>query len=363
MSVEFGSTPARSSLPVWYPDLLDTVTSHVETGRFRAATAANVELISTYWAIGRDLLDRELEEGWGTKVVTRLSADLKERFPDVRGFSPRNLRYMKSFAAAWPDQAILQTASATLPWSHHTLLLDKTADSDTRLWYFHTAISEGWSHRTLERQIRNRVHERAGKATSNFEATLPPSSSELAQGATKDPYLFDFLELTAQSNEQSLERQLIQHVERFLLELGRGFAFVGRQMRLDIAGDEFFPDLLFYNFKLRRFVVVELKAGKFEPGHLGQLGMYMSAVDDLLAHPDDEPTIGLLLCKTKNAVVAEYAVRGYHSPIGVAEWATELETSMPTDLAPGLPTIDELESELAAGLPTSGLSDDSDRAG
>lgn len=241
MSVEFGSTPARSSLPDWYPKLPDSVTSHVESGHFRVASAANWELILTYWTIGRDLLDRESTEGWGTKVVTRLSTDLRERFPDVRGFSPQNLRYMKSFATAWPDLAMLQTASATLSWSHHTLLLDGTTDSETRLWYFHTAIAEGWSHRTLERQIQNRLHERAGKAISNFQATLQPSLSDLAQNATKDPYVFDFLDMTTLSNERALEWQLIEHVEHFLLELGRGFAFVGRRMRLDLAGDEFFP--------------------------------------------------------------------------------------------------------------------------
>jgi predicted nuclease of restriction endonuclease-like (RecB) superfamily len=347
MSSGFEVVPSGASTPRWYPELLNAVVDQVESGRFRAAASANHEMVATYWAIGKELLRRESDEGWGAKVVTRLSADLRDRFPEVRGFSPRNLRYMKSLAAAWPDLAMLQTASATLPWSHHVLLLDKISDESARLWYARQAASEGWSRNVLAVQIESRLHERAGKATSNFHTTLPPSSSVLAQEAMKDPYVFDFLDMTATSNERDLERQLIDHVERFLLELGRGFAFVGRQMRLDVGGDEFFPDLLFYNFRLRRFVVIELKAGKFEPGHLGQLGMYMSAVDDLLAHPDDEPTIGLLLCKTKNAVVAEYALRGYHSPIGVAEWATELETSMPADLAPGLPTIDELEAELA----------------
>ena len=261
---------------------------------------------------------------------------------------------MKTFAAAWPDFEMLQTPSATLPWSHHVLLLDKTTDQSTRAWYVRTAADQGWSYRHLEHQIDTRLHERAGQATSNFKATLPPSSADLAQDATRDPYIFDFLSMTGRRNERELESQLVSHVERFLLELGRGFAFVGRQMRLDIAGDEFFPDLLFYNFRLRRFVVVELKATKFEPGFLGQLGMYMSAVDDLLAQPGDAPTIGLLLCKTKNAVVAEYALRGYNSPIGVAEWATELEESMPAELAGGLPTIDELEAEMGDGpWPTS----------
>lgn len=345
-SAEFSNAPARSSVPQWYGDLLTAVSTRIETGQARTISAVNQGLIHTYWGIGAELLARETEEGWGARVVTRLSSDLKERFPDARGYSPRNLRYMKAFAAAWPDMAMLQTLSATLPWSHHTLLLDKFSDSQTRLWYVQQAAENGWSHRTLERQIETRLHERAGKAVTNFQDRLPESAATLAQESIKDPYIFDFLSLGNQRNERDIENQLVKHVEHFLLELGRGFAFVGRQMRLDIAGDEFFPDLLFYNFKLRRFVVIELKVTKFEPGHLGQLGMYMSAVDDLLAQPDDEPTIGLLLCKTKNEVVAEYALRGFKSPIGVAEWATEIKDSLPAELATGLPTIEELESEL-----------------
>jgi predicted nuclease of restriction endonuclease-like (RecB) superfamily len=344
----FPVTPSRGLIPNWYPELLASVTRRVSEGRTRALAAANQQLLTTYWGIGRDLLDRESAEGWGSKVVLRLSADIREQFPDAKGFSPRNLRYMKSFAAAWPDFPMLQQPVATLPWGHNVILLDKFDDSETRLWYAARAIENGWSRNVLVYQIDTRLHERAGKATSNFKATLPPSDSDLAQQATKDPYVFDFLALTERHNERDLESQLITHVEKFLLELGRGFAFVGRQMRLEIGDDEFFPDLLFYNFKLRRFVVIELKATKFEPGYLGQLGMYMAAVDDLLAQPDDQPTIGLLLCKTKNNVVAEYALRGYNSPIGVAEWATELEEALPAELAGGLPTIDELEAELAA---------------
>lgn len=345
---KFASTPALSNVPPWYPEFLDSVSERVLSGRTRTISAANQQLVLTYWGIGRELLTRETSEGWGAKVVARLSADLRDRFPGARGFSPRNLRYMKSFAAAWPDEAMLQAPLATLPWYHHIALLEKLDSAETRTWYASKALDEGWSRDTLVQQIETRLHERVGKATTNFTATLPPSASELAQEATGDLYVFDFLGMTDERNERELESKLMAHVERFLLELGRGFAFVGRQMRLDIAGDEFIPDLLFYNFKLRRFVVIELKATKFEPGFLGTLGMYMSAVDDLLAQPGDEPTIGLLLCKAKNAVVAEYALRGYKSPIGVAEWATELNESLPADLAGGLPTIDELEAELAA---------------
>jgi predicted nuclease of restriction endonuclease-like (RecB) superfamily len=335
-------------MPVWYPDLLDAVSSKIAAGRTRAITAVNEELVRTYWAIGRDILDRQEEEGWGAKVIDRLSADLRQQFPQGRGFSPRNLKYMRSLAEAWPEPAIVQAPLAQLPWYHHLALLDKVRESATRLWYADKALNEGWSRNVLAHQIDSHLYERVGKSTSNFKATLPLSDSELVQNATKDPYIFDFIAMSDRRDERELESQLVIHVQKFLLELGQGFAFVGSQVRLTISADEFFADLLFYNFKLRRFVVIELKAGKFDPGYLGQLGMYMSAVDDLLAQDDDKPTIGLLLCKTKNQLVAEYALRGYNSPIGVANWATELEESMPAEFAGSLPTIDELEAELAA---------------
>lgn len=346
-TASFESTPAKSSMPEWYPELLASVAHQIDKGRFRAVTAANQELVRSYWSIGRELLARESEEGWGSKVVTRLSADLRDQFPESRGFSPRNLRYMKSFAAAWPDRAMLQTASATLPWSHHVLLMEKLATPNERLWYMAAAAEEGWSHSVLSHQIETRLHERSGYAINNFKSTLPPSASDLARQSFKDPYIFDFVAMTGKRNERELEGQLVDHVEKFLLELGQGFAFVGRQFRLTIHGDEFFADLLFYNFRLRCFVVVELKATAFKPEYLGQINMYMSAVDDLLAHTDDHPTIGLLLCKTKNNVVAEYSLRGFSKPIGIAEWESEIVASLPEEFAATLPSISELEAELS----------------
>lgn len=344
---EFPSTPARSAMPDWYPQLLTSVSERISEGRARAHRAVNAELVLTYWSVGRQLLDRETEEGWGAKVVTRLSADLRERFPEAKGFSPRNLRYMKRFAEVWPEPAMLQAPLATLPWYHQIALLEKLDDTEARLWYAAAAVEHGWSRDVLVHHIQTRLRERSGKAITNFAATLPPSESDLAQQATKDPYLFDFLDLTDRHNERELESQLVAHVEKFLLELGQGFAFVGRQVRLVVGDDEFFADLLFYHLKLRRFVVIELKAVRFDPAFLGQLGMYMSAVDDLLAHDDDQPTIGLLLCASKNNVVAEYALRGYATPIGVAEWTTTLTESLPTEFAASLPSIDELEAELS----------------
>ncbi|WP_374102039.1 YhcG family protein [Arthrobacter sp. ISL-5] len=209
------------------------------------------------------------------------------------------------------------------------------------------AIAEGWSHSVLSHQIETDLRKRSGKAVNNFKATLPPSDSVLAEQAFKDPYVFDFLAMTDKRNERGLEDQLVRHVEKFLLELGQGFAFVGRQVRLTIGDDEFFADLLFYNFRLRCFVVVELKATAFKPEYIGQINMYMSAVDDLMAHPDDKPTIGLLLCKTKNNVVAEYSLRGFSKPIGVAEWESKVVKSLPEEFATTLPSISELEAELS----------------
>jgi len=334
-------------MPGWYPELLASVSEHVSTGHRRAVAAANSELLGTYWLIGREILDRQRQEGWGTKVIDRLSADLTARFPDARGFSPRNLKYMRALAAAWSEEAIVQRAAAQLPWRHHLMLLDKLDDADLRGWYAAAAVEAGWSRDVLAHHITSHLHERAGKAVTNFTRTLPEEHSDLAQQATRDPYLFDFLSVTETRRERDLEQGLIDHVGRFLLELGQGFAFVGRQVRLELAGDEYFCDLLFYHLGLRCYVVIELKAVQFDPGFLGQLGMYMAAVDDLLAHSDDKPTIGLLLCRTKNNVVAEYALRGYSAPIGVAEWTTAITTSLPDELSSSLPSIAELESELA----------------
>lgn len=343
----FTAPPARTSMPDWYPELLASVSREVSTGRSRAISAANRTLLASYWSIGRQLAQRESEQGWGSKVVTRLSADIRTRFPGSKGFSPRNLRYMKTFAQAWPEFPMLQAPLATLPWYHQIALLEKLDDAATRLWYAAAAVEHGWSRNVLAHQIETRLHERSGQAITNFKTTMMPADSDLAQQATKDPYVFDFVAMTDRRGERELELQLVQHVEKFLLELGQGFAFVGEQVRLEINGDEFFADLLFYHLKLRCYVVIELKAVKFEPGFVGQLGMYMAAVDDLLAHPDDKPTIGLLLCKEKNNVVAEYALRGINLPIGVSEWQSKIIESLPEELASSLPSIELLEAELA----------------
>ncbi|MEX3756880.1 PDDEXK nuclease domain-containing protein [Mycobacteroides abscessus] len=353
----FSAAATKSQVPGWYPELLDAVADHVQTGRQRAVAAANQELVVTYWRVGKEILARQHAKGWGARVIDRLSADLREQFPDAKGFSPRNLKYMRAFAAAWPDIAIVQRSAAQLPWRQHMVLLDKLDTSDLRLWCAQSAVEEGWSRDILVHQIDTQLHRRAGKAVTNFARTLPPSDSDLAQQVTRDPYLFDFIGIADVRREHELERALTDHVEKFLLELGQGFAFVGRQVHLEIGDTDFYADLIFYHLRLRCFVVIELKVGDFDPSYLGQLGLYMAAVDDLLRHPDDKPTIGLVLCKTKNNVVAEYALRGYAAPIGVAEWKTAITAGLPAELETSLPTVEEIEAEFE-GDPYEGEKDE-----
>lgn len=343
----FSGVEPITSLPEWYGDLLGSVRHLVSEGRRRAISAATQQLVLTYWQIGHEILARQDREGYGTKVIDRLSADLKRAFPDATGFSPRNLKYMRAFAAAWAQAEVVQAPLAQLPWYHHIALITKLDDPTSRRWYAAEAVKQGWSRNILAHQVDTRLQDRTGRAVSNFAGTLPPEDSDLAQQATKDPYLFDFLGTTEPRLERDLEQRLMDHVSGFLLELGQGFALVGRQVRLTLGDDEFYADLLFYHLKLRRYVVVELKAVPFQPEFVGKLGMYLAAVDDRLARDDETPTIGLLLCKSKNAVVAEYALRDHKAPIGVADWATTISGSLPPDLSASLPSIEALEAELS----------------
>lgn len=267
------------------------------------------------------------------------------------GFSTRNLKYMRAFAAAYSEMEIVQQLAAQIPWFHNCLLLDKVGDPVAREWYVRKTIEHGWSRAVLTVQIETRAHERVGRAVTNLDRTLPPEQSDLAREVLKDPYTFDFLTLADDAIELDLERQLIAHFEKFLLELGVGFAFVGRQVRMDVGDDEFVIDLLFYHLKLRCFVVIDLKMKKFRPEDAGKMSFYLSVVDEQLRHPEDRPSIGLLLCKEKNRVTVEYALRSIKQPIGVADWQTELVNSLPRELRPSLPSVAELERELS-GLPS-----------
>ena len=330
--------------PVGYADWLADLKVRIHSAQQRATLAVNRELVLLYWQIGRDILARQTEQGWGTKVIDRLAQDLRAAFPDMKGFSPRNLKYMRAFADAWPDGEFVQQAVARLPWGHNLVLLDKLPGPGTRAWYAAKALEQNWSRNVLAIQIEARLLERSGTAATNFPATLPAPQSDLARESIKDPYRFDFLGLTDEAPEREIEHALVRHVTEFLLELGAGFAFVGRQVLLDVAGDEFFIDLLFYHLKLRCYVVIELKGGKFKPEHLGQLSFYLTAVDEQVKHPQDGPTIGLLLCKSRNKVVAEYALRNLNKPLGVADY--QLVESLPPELQTSLPSIEQIEREL-----------------
>lgn len=331
--------------PAGYNDWLTDLKGRIHSAQQRATLAVNRELVLLYWQIGQDILTRQAEQGWGSKVIERLAQDLRAAFPKMKGFSPRNLKYMRAFAEAWPDSEFVQGVLAQLPWYHQLALLDKLPGPETRRWYIAQTIEHNWSRNTLVMQIENRLLERSGKAVSNFESHLPKPQSDLARDSLKDPYRFDFLSLGLDAHERDIENALIKHVADFLLELGAGFAFVGQQVLLDVGGDEFFVDLLFYHLKLRCYVVIELKAGKFKPEHLGQLSFYLAAVDAQFKHPQDGPTIGLLLCKSKNEVVAEYALRDNNRPMGVAEY--QLVESLPAELQTVLPSIEQIERELA----------------
>ncbi len=331
--------------PEGYADWLADLKGRIHSAQQRATLAVNRELVLLYWQIGRDILARQAAQGWGAKVIERLAHDLRTAFPEMKGFSRANLMYMRAFAEAWPDAAIVQQAVGQLPWGHNLVLLTKLKQPELRLAYAHSAIEHGWSRNVLNIHIETRRLERSGKAITNFAERLPAPGTDLARQSLKDPYLFDFLDVGKEADEREIEAALVKHITQFLLELGAGFAFVGRQVHLEVGGDDFFIDLLFYHLKLRCYVVIELKAEKFKPEHLGQLSFYLTAVDMQVKAEHDSPTIGLLLCKSKNKVVAEYALRGKDHPIGVAEY--QLIESLPAELQTSLPSIEQIERELA----------------
>ena len=339
-------------LPSDYGPWLAELKTRIHAAQQRAARSVNSELVLLYWQIGRGILERQGREGWGAKVIERLAQDLRNAFPAMKGFSRANLLYMRAFAEAWPDAQIVQQAVGQLPWGHNLVLLSKIKTTDLRLAYAQRAVDQGWSRSVLVHHIEQRLLDREGQAVSNFSLRLPPPNSDLAQEALKDPYLFDFLGIGDEAGERAIEDALVQHITRFLLELGAGFAYVGRQVPLEVGGEDFFIDLLFYHLKLRCYVVIELKATAFKPEHTGQLSFYLSAVDAELKGEHDAPTIGMVLCKSKNKVVAEYALRNINQPIGVAEY--QLTESLPTHLQSSLPSIEAIEQALAdpaAGVP------------
>jgi predicted nuclease of restriction endonuclease-like (RecB) superfamily len=332
--------------PQDYDDFLRELKERILSVQVKAALSVNHELVLLYWYIGREILTRQQQQGWGAKVIDKLAADLRQAFPQMKGFSARNLKYVRAFAQAYPDEEFVQQLVAQIPWGHNVRILDAVKDSEERKWYVEQTIQYGWSRNILVHQIESALYHRQGKAVTNFDRTLPKPQSELAQQLLKDPYNFDFLSLGEEAQERDLEKALIEQIRKFLLELGVGFAFMGSQYHLEVGDQDFYIDLLFYHVRLRCYVVIDLKIEEFKPEFSGKMSFYVSAVDDLLRHPDDKPTIGMILCKTKNHTIVEYALRDMNKPIGVSTY--QLRDALPEQLQGSLPTIEQLEAQLEA---------------
>jgi len=324
-----------------YTTFLRSLKERIRQAQVKAALAVNQELILLYWQIGRDILERQQEQGWGAKVIDRLAKDLKREFPEMKGFSRSNLKYMRAFAEAYPLGEIGQQLAGQIPWFHNCMILEKVKDPQMRLWYIQKTIANGWSRNVLVMQIESGLYQRQGGAITNFERTLPAQQSDLAQQLIKDPYALDFLMLGEEIQERDLERGLVAHIRDFLMELGTGFAFVGSQHPLEVSGKEYRIDLLFYHIPLHRYVVIDLKMGEFEPQHSGQMNFYVAAVDNLLRSDRDDPTIGIILCKSKDRTIVEYALQGSHLPIGVSSY--QLQSKLPPALESSLPSVEQLE--------------------
>lgn len=330
-----------------YLSFLTQVKKKLQHAQVKAALAANTEQIRFYWELGTDILKQQENKRWGSHFLEQLSKDMRNAFPGMQGFSKRNLEFMRRFALTYPSLDFAKQPVSQLPWGHIIRLIQAVSDDDERNWYASQAIENGWSRAILTMQIDSDLYKRQAKLerkTNNFNKHLPASQSELATEMLKDPYKFDFLTIQEKASERDIEAGLTHHIRDFLLELGEGFSFVGTQVPVTFDDTEYFIDMLFYHLKLRAFIVCELKATKFKPEHTGQLGFYLAVVDDQLRHADDNRTIGLLLCKEKNKVVAEYALQNINAPIGVSEYT--LSKALPTDLKTALPSIEEIEAEL-----------------
>ena len=328
-----------------YSKLLDDIKKDIALAQLKAATAVNKELVLLYWQIGKALVEKTDRDGWGSKIIDILAHDLARAFPGISGFSARNLQYMRKFAKIY-ENSNYAAAAAQIPWGHNILIMDKLESQQQRLFYIEKSIENGWSRSSLVMWIESDLYSRQGKAITNFKMTLPDLYSDLAQQTLKDPYNFDFLMIDTHAKEREIEQGLMEHVESFLVELGKGFAFLGRQYHLEVGNKDFYIDLLFYHINLRCFVVVELKTGEFEPRDAGQLNFYLTAIDKQLKQETDNPTIGLLLVKTKDNLIVEYALQDINKPMGVAGYETKLVESLPKEFKSSLPTIEEIEAEL-----------------
>jgi len=327
-----------------YHDFITELKQKIIIAQQKAIQSVNYELVMLYWEIGRAIIDNQTKQGWGSKIIDNLASELKKTFPTMRGFSPRNLKYMRQFATTYADKRFVQEVLAQLSWYNNLTLIQKIKDESLRNWYIHKNIENGWSQSVLLHQIESNLYVRSeNKKLTNFENTLLPTHCEMVQDVLKDPYIFDFLTLTEKTKEKDIEDQLVKHITEFLLELGIGFAFVGKQYKIEVADKDYLIDLLFYHLKLRCYFVIELKSVAFKPEFAGKLNFYLSAVDDILKTENDNPTIGLILCKEKNKIEAEYALRDINKPIGISEY--QITKSLPNDLKSRLPSIEEIEEK------------------
>jgi predicted nuclease of restriction endonuclease-like (RecB) superfamily len=328
-----------------YEEFLGDLKQRIQTAQVRASLSVNRELVLLYWQIGEEVTVKQQQHGWGDKVLERLAADLKTAFPGIEGFSRRSLYRMRAFYLAYRDRPEFVSQAATqIPWFHNVVIIESVKDPAAREFYIRATLENGWSRNVLVHQIESDLYGRQGKAITNFERTLPPPQSDLAHEILKSPYNFDFLTLGSDAQERDLESGLLEHIRTFLLELGAGFAFLGSQYHIEFDGEDYYLDLLFYHVKLRCYVVIDLKIGKFQPEYAGKMNFYLAVIDDLLRHPDDAPSIGLILCKTKKRLTVEYALRNTSTPIGVSEY--QLVAALPAELKNNLPTIEQLEAEL-----------------
>ena len=335
-----------------YPEFLEAIKSKIRHSQISAGIAVNSQLVMLYLDIGAAIRVKQSVKGWGAGVINSLAMDLRRDFPGMTGFSPRNLGYMRAFESTYPDRSFVESTLSGLPWAHNLVIIEKVTEPAIRLWYTQQAIINGWSKTILLLQIESQVHQRHGKAVTNFKKNLPSPTSDLAQQLLKDPYCFDFLTLSREAVEQDLERGLLEHIRRFLLELGVGFAFIGNQYRIEVGEKEFFIDMLFYHLTLRCYVVIELKMTEFKPEYAGKLNFYLTAIDKQLKHESDKPTIGLILCKNKDKVVVEYALQDMTKPMGVSSFTAKLMESLPEKLKGQLPTVEQLEEELSGETST-----------
>lgn len=342
-----GMLPVMTSPPLVpddYRSVLEELKARVRGARMQAQRRVNTDLVELYWSIGRTIDARQTGGSWGSGVLNRIADDLRAEFPGMKGFSRSNLQYMRTFAQDWPEEtAIRQQAVGNLPWGHIMVLIDKLHDRGSRDWYATQAAEHGWSRNVLMNQIMNRTRERTGAAATNFAGQLAPADSDLALQLAKDPYVFDFLDLTSDVAERELEQALMDRIVETLRELGAGFAFVGRQVHFDVGGDDFYLDLLFFHVEQLRYVVVELKTGKFQPEHAGKLGFYIALVDDHLRREAHAPTVGILICGSGNEHTVRYSLGRADSPMAVSTYTYD---SLPADERASLPNADQLAAAL-----------------